>query len=249
MFNINLLYLSNNLDRQIIIGKSKEVYHNMTKIETSLLSNQVYDVLREKIIGGTYIPGNKLDIHKLADEFGVSRSPVKYAINQLVHDGLIEIIPRKGTYVTELNFTEFIEVLDARLMIEMWAAQQVMQIITDDTVEKWGQIVQEMDALLEVTPFPFEAYSKLDMKFHLSLVEWSANSKIIEIYSSLNTHVSLSRIVHSTSLGSTVKRHKDHRKLVETMKERNLPLFLSTLTMHIESLKKEAELRWDEVMK
>lgn len=221
----------------------------MAKIETSLLTNQVYDVLREKIIGGEYAPGNKLDIHKLADEFGVSRSPVKYAINQLVHDGLIEIIPRKGTYVTELNFTEFIEVLDARLMIELWAAQQVIENITDDQVAEWGKIVQEMDPLLEVTPFPFEMYSQLDMKFHLSLVTWAGNSKTIDIYSSLNTHVSLSRIVHSTSLGSTIKRHKDHRQLFEAMKERNLPLVLSTLTKHIENLKKEAELRWDEVMK
>ena len=221
----------------------------MPKIETSLLTQQVYDILREKIIGRQYTPGNKLDIHKLADEFGVSRSPVKDAINHLVHEGLIEIIPRKGTYVTQLNFTEFIEVLDARLMIEMWAAQQVIQSISDDKIEEWGQIVHEMDSILEVTPFAFELYSKLDMAFHRTLIDWTTNSKIIDIYSSLNTHVSLSRIVHSTSLGSTIKRHKDHWLLFAAMKERDLPNFLGTLTLHIESLKKEAELRWDEVMK
>ncbi|KMY48676.1 GntR family transcriptional regulator [Peribacillus loiseleuriae] len=221
----------------------------MPKIETSLLTQQVYDILREKIIGRKYTPGNKLDIHKLADEFGVSRSPVKDAINQLVHEGLIEIIPRKGTYVTQLNFTEFIEVLDARLMIEMWAAQQAIQSISDDKIEEWGQIVHEMDSMLEVTPFPFELYSKLDMTFHKTLIDWTTNSKIKDIYSSLNTHVSLSRIVHSTSLGSTIKRHKHHWILFTAMKERDLPTFLGTLTLHIESLKKEAELRWDEVMK
>ncbi|CAM4019258.1 GntR family transcriptional regulator [Lederbergia lenta] len=221
----------------------------MARIETSLLTQQVYEVLRGKIIGREYTPGNKLDIHKLADEFGVSRSPVKDAINQLVHDGLIEIIPRKGTYVTELNFTEFIELLDARLMIEVWAAQQIMDSVSADKVEEWGQIVQEMDALLKVSPFPFEMYSKLDMEFHTTLIEWSANKKIKEIYSSLNTHVSLSRIVHSTSLKSTIKRHKDHWLLYEAMKHHDLPTFLGTLTLHIESLKKEAKLQWDEVMK
>lgn len=220
----------------------------MARIETSLLTQQVYDVLRGKIIGREYMPGNKLDIHKLADEFGVSRSPVKDAINQLVHDGLIEIIPRKGTYVTELNFNEFIEVLDARLMIEVWAAQQVMGNITDDKVESWSQIVQEMDALLKVSPFPFEMYSKLDMKFHTTLIEWTVNNKITEIYSSLNTHVSLSRVVHPTSLKSTIKRHQDHWKLYEAMKNQDLATFLGTLTLHIESLKKEAKLQWSEVM-
>jgi len=220
----------------------------MSKIETTLLNEQVYNILREKIIGRVYTPGNKLDIHKLAEDFGVSRSPVKDAINQLVHEGLIEIIPRKGTYVTELKFTEFIEVLDARLMIEMWAANQVIEIITDENLEKWSNIIQRMDSLLNITPFPFEKYSKLDMKFHNTLIEWSKNAKVIDMFSSLNTHVSLSRIVHSTSLESTIKRHKDHWHLYEAMKVRDLPTLLSVLTRHIESLKKEAELRWDEVI-
>lgn len=221
---------------------------NLSKIETSPLTKQVYDILRGKIIGRKYSPGEKLDIHKLADEFGVSRSPVKDAINQLVHEGLIEIIPRKGTYVTQLNFTEFIEVIDARLMIELWAAKRIVHKITDDKVDEWGRIVQEMDSLLEVTPFPFDMYSKLDMHFHKMLIEWAENIKVNEIYSSLNTHVSLSRIVHSTSLESTITRHNDHRQLYEAMQARDLSTILGTLTLHIESLKKEAELRWNEVM-
>lgn len=220
----------------------------MSRIETSLLTEQVYNILREKIIGRQYTPGNKLDIHKIAEELGVSRSPVKDAITQLVHEGLIEIIPRKGTYVTQLKFSEFIEVLDARLMIEMWAANQAVETITDDELEEWGKIVQNMDALLEISPFPFEKYSKLDMEFHKTLIEWSNNNKIKGIFSSLNTHVSLSRIVHSTSLESTIKRHKDHWLMYEAMKNRDVPTLSNTLKMHIESLKNEAEVRWDEVM-
>jgi DNA-binding GntR family transcriptional regulator len=231
-----------------MINQSKGEGCKMARIETSLLTEQVYTILRDNIIGRIYTPGDKLDIHKLADEFGVSRSPIKDAINQLVHEGLIEIIPRKGTYVTQLNFTEFIEVLDARLMIELWAAEKAIQRITDDELEEWEKIVQGMDALLDVTPFPFDKYSKLDMKFHKTLIEWTNNSKIKEVFSSFNTHVDLSRIVHSTSLESTIKRHKDHWTMFEAMQNRDLPTLSSTLTMHIESLKSEAEERWDEVM-
>lgn len=213
-------------------------------IETSLLTKQVHNVLRAKIIGGKYMPGDKLDIHKLADEFGVSRSPVKDAINQLVHEGLIEIIPRKGTYVTQLNYTEFIEVLDARLMIELWAAQRVIQTISEKKIIEWGQLVQEMDALLDVHPFPFDLYSKLDMTFHRSFVQWTENKKILDVYTSLNTHVSLSRIVHSTSLESTKKRHKDHRRMYDAMYDRDLATFSGVLQLHIDSLKKEARSHW-----
>ena len=220
----------------------------MARIETSLLTKQVYEVLREKIVAGEFMAGDKLDIYKLAEEFGVSRSPVKSAVDELVHDGLIEIIPRKGTYVTELDFTEFNEILDARLMIEEWAGKQMIDTISPQQVEDWGNMVREMDDILEPSPFRFDAYNKLDMQFHSTLIEWTGNKKILELFSSLNTHVSLSRVVHSTSLESTIKRHKDHARLYEAMKNHDLTLFSEAITEHITSIKSEAKLRWDEVM-
>ncbi|HWL22668.1 MAG TPA: GntR family transcriptional regulator, partial [Ureibacillus sp.] len=90
-------------------------------IETSALATQVYRVLRGEIISGVFAPGEKLDINQLAEKFGVSRSPVKEAINQLVHESLIEILPRKGTYITQLRYKDCMEALDARFMVETWA--------------------------------------------------------------------------------------------------------------------------------
>jgi len=231
------------------IGLKRSELILANEIETSLLTQQVYNVLRENIITRKYLPGDKLDIHKIAEKFGVSRSPVKDAINQLVHEGLIEILPRKGTYVTKLNFGDFVEVLDARLMIEKWAVQQVIHSISEDKIQEWGRLVHDMDMLLnEAGLFSFEQYVELDMNFHRMLVQWTGNKKVLDIYSSLNTHVSLSRIVHSTSLESTIKRHKDHQLLYEAMKVRNLSELLDLLERHIDSLKKESAVRWNEAM-
>lgn len=221
------------------------MYWRLKKIETSPLAKQVYDVLRTRIISRQYIPGDKLDIQTLADSFGVSRSPVKDAINHLVHDGLIEVVPRKGTYVTELNFTAFLEVLDTRIMIEKWAGEKIIEKISEQQITYLNEIVRNMDALLEVSPFSFDDYSDLDVKFHKTLIEWANNQHVKDIYDSLNTHVALSRIVYSTSLESTVNRHKDHRDLVDTLEKKDLNGFQQTIAAHIESLKKEAEERWE----
>lgn len=221
------------------------MYWRLKKIETSPLAKQVYDVLRTRIISRQYIPGDKLDIQTLADSFGVSRSPVKDAINHLVHDGLIEVVPRKGTYVTELNFTAFLEVLDTRIMIEKWAGEKIIENISEQQITYLNEIVRNMDALLEVSPFSFDDYSDLDVKFHKTLIEWANNQHVKDIYDSLNTHVALSRIVYSTSLESTVNRHKDHRDLVDTLEKKDLNGFQQTIAAHIESLKKEAEERWE----
>ncbi|MDS9472478.1 GntR family transcriptional regulator [Sporosarcina pasteurii] len=220
----------------------------MIKIETSSLTKQVYDILRKSIISREYLPGDKLDILTLADTFGVSRSPVKDAINQLVHEGLIEVIPRKGTYVSQLSFNEFTDILDARLMIEKWAAEQIIESAAKRQIDECTEIVVNMDNLLDLSPFPFEEYLELDIRLHKTLVELANNANVKQIYNSLNTHVSLSRIVYSTSLESTIARHKDHWNLIKALKDRNLNAFTDTITMHIHSLKKEAKSRWDEVM-
>ncbi|WP_282940588.1 GntR family transcriptional regulator [Paenibacillus sp. RC67] len=221
-----------------------------TIVETSLLATQVYKVLRQNIMGGKYAPGDKLDIHKLASEFGVSRSPVKDAFNQLVHDGLIEVLPRKGTYVTQSNPKDFVEILAARLMIETWAITQVINTVSESQIADLLQITSEMDELVnnqEIDPFPFETYSKLDKQFHQTIVEWTGNTKILAIYTSLNAHATLARVVYSTSLESTKKRHSDHNRLCEALQQRDLNSFTGILQAHIESMKKEALSRWNQL--
>lgn len=218
----------------------------MTKIETSLLAKQVYNQMRQHIMTRQYRPGQKLDMQSLADTFGVSRSPVKDAIQQLVHEGLLEVIPRKGTYVTEIQLDDFLEVIETRLMIEQWASNTFLQAATNDQIVALQEIVTKMDQLLTTERFNFEEYSELDMIFHQLIVEWSTNKRIASIYRSLNTHVILSRIVYSTSLESTIERHKDHHELLAAIEQQNQAIFHSTIEQHLTSLKEEAISRWEE---
>ncbi|MFJ8257274.1 GntR family transcriptional regulator [Peribacillus asahii] len=215
-------------------------------IETSALATQVYRVLRGEIISGVFAPGEKLDINKLAEKFGVSRSPVKEAINQLVHESLIEILPRKGTYITQLRYKDCMEALDARFMVETWAARMIISHVSDEQMDTWKQLLIEMDSLLEIQPFPFETYTKLDMKFHQLLVQWASNQKVQDIYNSINPQVSLARVVYSTLFENSSKRHKDHHHMYEALKNRNLSALINALQQHNDSLKEDTTLHWNE---
>ena len=191
------------------------------------------------------MPGEKLNIYDLSDEFQISRSPIKEAINQLEYEGLVEIIPRKGTYVTEMKLATFLEKLDARLMVELWAAQKVIHTISAGQIKEWGRMIQEMDDLLDADPFPFQKYNSLDMKFHTALVDWAGSTTLQAFYASLNTHVALSRIVQSTSFESTLKRHRDHWELYDAVENRDLESFSNVLDQHIESMKQEATILYE----
>lgn len=218
----------------------------MTKIKTSLLAKQVYDQMRQHIMTRKYLPGEKLDMQSLADRFGVSRSPVKDAIQQLVHEGLLEVIPRKGTYVTDIQLEDFLEVIETRLMVEQWASTRFLTTVTAEQLKRLQTTVDEMDQLLTKDAFNFEQYSKLDMMFHENIVEWANNSRIQLIYRSLNTHVILSRIVYSTSLESTIERHKDHHQLLKAIEDKNVEQFHKAIEQHLTSLKEEAITRWEQ---
>ncbi|OAS84746.1 MULTISPECIES: GntR family transcriptional regulator [Metabacillus] len=215
-------------------------------IETSALATQIYKVLRKEIISGIFAPGDKLDINELANKYGVSRSPVKEAVNQLVHEGLIEILPRKGTYITQLRFKDCMEALDARFMVETWAAAQAVKLVSDEQIGNWNQIIKKMDALLVVQPFSYEAYSKLDMEFHQLLVQWTMNQKVQNIYYSINPLISLARVGYSEVFEHSLKRHKDHHNMLEALKNRDLSSLIDALQQHNHTLKEDTKLHWNE---
>ncbi|GKU82259.1 GntR family transcriptional regulator [Niallia sp. NCCP-28] len=216
------------------------------KIETSALATQIHRVLREEIISGLHSPGDKLDINKLAEKFGVSRSPVKEAVNQLVHEGLIEILPRKGTYITQLKYQDLIELLEVRFMAETWAARIVCSTITEEELNKWKQILIKMDDLIGEQSFSFDAYSKLDVEFHQLLVAWTSNKKVLDIYQSINPKVLLARVIYSNVFENSLKRHKDHHYMYEALKNRNLSKLINAIEQHKESIKKDIALQWNE---
>ena len=215
-------------------------------IETSALATQVYKELRSEIICGIFAPGEKLDINELANKYGVSRSPVKEAVNQLVHDGLIEIFPRKGTYIAQLCFKDCMEALDARFMVETWAAAQVIEHLSDEQIDTWKQIIEKMDALLRVQPFSYESYSELDKEFHQLLVKCARNQKVQYIYNCINPIISLARVGYSEVFENSLKRHKDHQNIFDALKNRDLSSLIEALQQHNRTLKEDIKLHWNE---
>lgn len=138
------------------------------------------------------------------------------------------------------------EALDARFMVETWAARMIISHVSDEQMDTWKQLLIEMDSLLEIQPFPFETYTKLDMKFHQLLVQWASNQKVQDIYNSINPQVSLARVVYSTLFENSSKRHKDHHHMYEALKNRDLSALINALQQHNDSLKEDTTLHWNE---
>jgi DNA-binding GntR family transcriptional regulator len=107
------------------------------------------DVLRQRILDGTYPGGQQLRQEILAAEFGISRIPLREALVQLETEGLVNIQPHKGAAVSELSLTEIGELFELRSMIEPRLLELTAPLLTADDYERIGQLLQEFKAELQ----------------------------------------------------------------------------------------------------
>src|SRR5690348_11990924 len=122
-------------------------------IEHSDLTTKVYQWLKERILHHAFLPGDKLDVKQLADDLGVSRTPVKDAVNRLTSEGLVVLRSRRGTYVATLAPSDVRDLMEARLMIETWAVGRVTAAemvaaaaAVQDLFDRSARIITGMDA-------------------------------------------------------------------------------------------------------
>ena len=110
---------------------------NLTKINLDNykpLRDVVFENLREAILEGKLEPGQRLMEVQLAEQLGVSRTPVREAIRKLELEGLVVMLPRKGAYVADVSLKDIIDVLDIRSPVEGLAAYLAADRITEEGV-------------------------------------------------------------------------------------------------------------------
>ena len=90
-----------------------------------------YKILKAKILSEQLTPGERLDLSAIEKQMGISRTPLKEALNRLAVDGLVEIRPRSGTYVTVHSLEKIEDVFDARQLLEVYAAGLAAERMTE----------------------------------------------------------------------------------------------------------------------
>lgn len=143
------------------------------------MDNKIYDTIRQRILFLEYPPGTILNEKVLAGEFGLSRSPIRDVLNALERTGLVRVIPRTGTLVSEIEFHKMMDVYRVRLEIEALVGHLAAEHITDEHLQEILRIAGECRDL-----FPERNRRKLimiDMKFRQVLYEAANNPTLSEI--------------------------------------------------------------------
>jgi len=197
------------------------------------LRELVFETLREAIIEGELPPGERLMEVQVAEELGVSRTPVREAIRKLELEGLVAMIPRKGAYVSGLSMKDLIEVFEIRGALEGVASALSAERATEEELEALERHLVKTAELIEKKDF--HAVVDVDTDFHSLLYETSRNTRLAQIISNLREQIQRFRQTSLSYPGRMKEALEEHRKIVEAISDRNPELARHLAQEHIEN--------------
>jgi DNA-binding GntR family transcriptional regulator len=154
-----------------------------TETRTFTLPEQIAENVAEAIIAGTYPPGSWIAEQDLADQFGVSRGPIREALRILEKEALVQIIPRRGTMVTHLSRREVENIFSIRAALMALAGRQTAEQLTPEVEEELTESPPKLERLAQgqdVQEFLREAY-----RVSMLLARTSNNARLYELILSM----------------------------------------------------------------
>ncbi len=208
---------------------------NLSKLnldEYKPLRDVVFENLREAIVEVKLSPGQRLMEFQLADQLGVSRTPVREAIRKLELEGLVIMLPRKGAYVANMSLKDVIDVLEIRASLEGLAAYLAAERMTDEDILKLEKIAEDFDQGKENEDL--ETLLKKDVEFHECIFKATNNKRLHQLINSLWEQVYRFRVSYISDYESTVNITKEHKLILEAIKSGDSELAKKYAKEHIE---------------
>lgn len=161
----------------------------------------------------------RLDERQLAQDFGVSRTPVREAMAQLEREGFVRSVPRRGVYVVRKTKREVIE------MITAWAALESMaaRLITENAIDADITSLRSMFSTFEdgTVRAHLDEYSEVNIQFHQAIIRMSANHVLINMAENLFTHMRMIRRKTIVEKDRADKSIRDHMHIIEALESRD----------------------------
>jgi DNA-binding GntR family transcriptional regulator len=192
-------------------------------IDTSFsFKNKAYAALKSVIVGMDVYGSHddiRLDERTLAQEFGISRTPVREAMAQLEREGFVRSVPRRGVYVVRKTKREVIELITAWAALESMAARLITANASDDEVASLRKMFATFDNG-EVRAH-LDEYSEVNIEFHQMIIRLSRNSVLVQLAENLFTHM---RMIRRKTIGEKDRADRsirDHMHIIEALEARD----------------------------
>lgn len=155
----------------------------VTKIEYRTLNDLAYDRIREGLMAGSFHPGQVLVIRTLAESYGISTTPVREALQRLVAERLLTLLPNRSIAVPALEASKYAELARIRCELEGLAAELAAARVRKATLRKLARLADDMDESLAARDH--DAYRRQNQAFHFAVYGEAASPRLFEMIQDL----------------------------------------------------------------
>ncbi len=195
------------------------------------LYEEVAELLRQRIFAGELAPGSWIDELRIAEEYGISRTPLREALKVLAAEGLITMKVRRGAYVTEVNDKDQQDVYHLLALLESDAAGVVAEVATEAQMAELQSLHQQLKAAQHNTDQFFE----INEQFHMRLLEIANNRWRDQMVADLRKVMKLNRHHSLFKTGRIEESFQEHQLLMDALRDRNAALSVQRMKEHFEN--------------
>lgn len=214
-------------------------------LELRSLQQQVHDNLLGRIIRGELAPGSRISPAAIATSLGVSITPVRDAVNLLAAEGLVEVLPRKGTVVAHTSRDDIVDLYGIRLLLEPGAAELAAARAGDAEIVAIRSLAERLEAsprehrtITDVDRYMAEL--TLDQDFHARVIRAAGNRRLASLYEGLRSHVLLVRFTFPVLTRTGVRRHGEHLRVAEAIGARDGAAARAAMETHLRNAMSDA---------
>lgn len=204
---------------------------NKATLAPRALYEEVAELLRQRIFTHQLKPGSWIDELKIAEEFGISRTPLREALKVLATEGLVTMKLRRGAYVTEVSQTDLLQVYHLLALLESDAASELARAATDEQIAE----LQALHDALEAAVADRDEFFSANERFHMRVLDMLNNKWLSQMVADLRKVMKLNRHNSLFKSGRVEESLQEHRDLMAALAARNAEAAQACVKLHFKN--------------
>jgi DNA-binding GntR family transcriptional regulator len=200
------------------------------------LAEQAYDCIKQLIFDFTLMPGDRFSETELSQRVHVSRTPLRQALQRLEREGFLLVFPKLGWQVAPLDFDQFDEIYDLRVLIECHAAQALCEAESREALQTLAATWLAPAAERSTDP---DEVRDLDEQFHHRLVQAAGNREMARVHREITDRIRIIRRLDFTKPARVDATYEEHARILRAVTRRRAEEAQRLLRAHIEQSKLE----------
>lgn len=190
----------------------------------------LYELLREKILDFEIYPGTRITETALAEQYGVSRTPIRAALQRLEVEGLVTIMPKQGCFVRSVDVERISQYYDVRVYLEAAAIELACDTMNRDDLDALADLWNPANVKKNVN---MEEIKSLEEAFHISIAVGSGNPVLVDYLRDINSHIRMLRRLGFPDRKAVLETFEEHFELIQLIQKKDVRRAKKMMTEHI----------------